>query len=88
MEPAPLDDQVMEQFLRKIQPAQQSPAERGEEAQEPAQTIAGALTITKTKAYLDPFPVMGPSGEIGQSVPGIIVGTQPSPAGSRASCTE
>jgi hypothetical protein len=64
MEPAPLDDQVMEQFLRKIQPAQQTPGERAQETPEPSQTIAGALTITKTKAYLDPFPVMGPAGEI------------------------
>ena len=29
-----------------------------------SQTIAGALTVTKSKAYLDPFPVMGPAGEI------------------------
>src|SRR5439155_20213580 len=42
MEPARLEDQVMEQFLRQIQPAQQTTAERREEAQEPAQTIAGA----------------------------------------------
>jgi hypothetical protein len=63
-EPAGLDDQVVEQFLHQIQPAQPASAERPEEAQEMPQTIAGALTITKTKAYLDPFPVMGPAGEI------------------------
>jgi hypothetical protein len=63
-EPAALDDQVVEQLLHQIQPAQQTPAEKSEEIQEMPQTIAGALTITKTKAYLDPFPVMGPAGEI------------------------
>lgn len=63
-EPAALDDQAVEQLLRQIQPAQQAPAERAEEAPEMPQTIAGALTITKSKAYLDPFPVMGPAGEI------------------------
>jgi hypothetical protein len=63
-EPAPLDDQVMEQFLRKIQPAPPSSGEPAAAAPEPSQTIAGALTVTKTKAYLDPFPVMGPAGEI------------------------
>ena len=63
-EPARLDNQVVEQFLRQMQPAPQAPAERAEEAQEMSQTIAGALTVTKSKAYLDPFPVMGPAGEI------------------------
>lgn len=63
-EPAPLDDATIEQFLRQIQPAPQTVAERTEEVKEPPQTIAGALTVTKTKAYLDPFPVMGPAGEI------------------------
>jgi hypothetical protein len=63
-EPARLDDKVLEQLLHQIQPAPQTPAERPEAAQEMPQTIAGALTITKSKAYLDPFPVMGPTGEI------------------------
>jgi hypothetical protein len=63
-QPAPLDDKVFEQFLRQIQPAPAGPAEQAEPAPEPAQTIAGALTVTKTKAYVDPFPVMGPTGEI------------------------
>jgi hypothetical protein len=63
-QPAGLDDQVVEQFLRQFQPVPQGPTERVEEAPEPSQTIAGALTITKTKAYLDPFPVIGPAGEI------------------------
>lgn len=63
-EPADLDDQVLEQLLRQIQPAPQAPPEASEEAPEMPQTIAGALTITKSKAYLDPFPVMGPASEI------------------------
>jgi hypothetical protein len=64
-EPVGLDDQAVEQFLRQIQPSPYAPAERAEDAQQDVpQTIAGALTITKSKAYLDPFPVMGPTGEI------------------------
>ncbi len=45
-EPVELADEVIEQFLRRIQPVPPSPSERMEEAPEPAQTIAGALTIT------------------------------------------
>jgi hypothetical protein len=63
-QPGRLDDEVLEQFLRQIQPTPPRPSERAEEPQEASQTIAGALTITKTKAYVDPFPVMGPTGEI------------------------
>ncbi len=63
-QPAGLDDQLVEQFLRHSQPTPTGPAERQDELQDAPQTIAGALTITKTKAYVDPFPVMGPSGEI------------------------
>jgi len=63
-EPAPLDDQVLELVLRQIQPARRPPEEQAEEFQEAPQTIAGALTITKSKAYVDPFPVLGPAGEI------------------------
>jgi hypothetical protein len=63
-QPAGLDDQLIEQLLRHVQPASPDQAERQEAPQEVSQTIAGALTVTKTKAYLDPFPVMGPAGEI------------------------
>jgi len=63
-EPAGMDDQVVEQLLRQIQPAPPGPADRLEEPQDLPQPLAGALTITKSKAYLDPFPVMGPAGEI------------------------